>query len=298
MKTLQNFLIGKVDDNLFSVVMSVVYSAISASKASSVSCVTDFDSVNVYGEKQLALDILFDEIISSELSKNPLIGLIASEEMDGEHRISNGDYAVCYDPLDGSSLIDVNLSVGSIFGVYKTDTFIGVTGREQLCSFAFTYGPRTTLIFSCGEKTHLFELSCDDVFILLQENLSVSDGKMFAPGNMAVCQKNEKYFSLVNFWIKNGYKLRYSGGMVPDISQILIKGNGIFAYPADEINVSGKLRLLFECAPLSLLVENAGGASSNGKSSILDVECVSISQQTPIFIGSRLEVDRCEKYLV
>jgi fructose-1,6-bisphosphatase len=116
---------------------------------------------------------------------------------------------------------------------------------------------------------------------------------MFAPGNLRACSERKEYMDLMNFWCMEKYTLRYSGGMVPDINQILLKGKGIFSYPGYSEAPNGKLRLLFECAPMSYLMEQAGGAGSDGKIRILEKKVENIDQRTPIFIGSKAEVDRC-----
>ena len=252
---------------------------------------------NVFGEEQIVLDVMADKILHRKMEENPLVGLVASEEGDGEEKVGDGSYAVCYDPLDGSSLVDVNLSVGTIAGIYKRDTFIGAKGREQVAAIAAVYGPTTTLLLTLGSGVVQFILDESGYFVLRGEEYEVGEGKMFAPGNLRACKSREDYMNLVNYWIKEQYTLRYSGGMVPDVTQIIIKGKGIFAYPGYEEAPDGKLRLLFECAPLAFLMEQAGGDASDGKTKILDKEVVEVAQRTPIFIGSKREVERCEEYL-
>lgn len=255
-------------------------------------------STNVYGEEQLALDILTDKMVQDELKKNPNVGLLASEELPDEVKISDAPYAVCYDPLDGSSLVDVNLAVGSIFGIYKTNTFIGCKGDEMLASMIAVYGPRTTIVLTVKKGTVEFCLNEENEFVLTNDKIRIANKKkMFAPGNLRACRTEPKYKELMNYWMESEYTLRYSGGMVPDINQILIKGQGVFTYPGYIDAPSGKLRLLFECAPLSLLVEQAGGKSTNGKMRILDVTVNELSQRTPIFIGAEDEVLTAEKFL-
>ncbi|HEC20928.1 MAG TPA: fructose-1,6-bisphosphatase [Candidatus Peregrinibacteria bacterium] len=254
-------------------------------------------STNVYGEEQLALDVLSDKMIQDELKANPAVGLLASEEMDDELKIGDGEYAVCYDPLDGSSLVDVNLAVGSIFGIYKTGTFLGRKGDEMLASLVAVYGPRTTILLTVKKGVVEFGLKGGE-FVLTNENIRIiNDKKMFAPGNLRACKTEEGYVKLMEYWMKEQYTLRYSGGMVPDINQILLKGRGVFTYPGYAEMPEGKLRLLFECNPMSLLVEQAGGKATNGKERILELEAKEISQRTPIFIGAIEEVDLAEKYL-
>lgn len=252
---------------------------------------------NTSGEDQLKLDVISNDIVKEVLIDVDAVGLVASEEMEDEENIGEGEYAVIHDPLDGSSLLDVNLAVGSIFGVYKTKTFIGVTGREQKAAMLGVYGPRTAIFLTVGNGTHYFVLNGEGDFVLHRENVQVSEGKMFAPGNLRAAKSRSDYAELVNYWMMEQYTLRYSGGMVPDVGQILLKGKGIFSYPGYEDAPNGKLRLLYECAPMAFLMEEAGGAASNGKIPILDVEATELAQRTPIFIGSKDEVKRCEDTL-
>lgn len=259
-------------------------------------------TTNVFGEEQVALDVLSNQILIDELKKTSSVALLASEEMEDEMVVNeNGDYGVCFDPLDGSSLVDVNLSVGTIVGVYrlgKEQTFIGKKGREQVASVVAVYGPRTTLFVTVGRGVSEFTLNSDGEFVLSRENLKVAeDGKMFAPGNLRACKYRSEYLDLLNYWVTNEYTLRYSGGMVPDINQILLKGKGVFTYPGYKDQPNGKLRLLYECAPMAFLVEQAGGSATNGYINIQDIEITDAAQQTPIFIGSKKEVEIAESFL-
>jgi fructose-1,6-bisphosphatase I len=298
MKTLFDYLNErKVEESLFNVVRSMVEAVKEISAAIKFTDTGKANSKNIYGEEQLKLDVLSDKIVQDWMKKNPLVGLIASEELDDEMKLGNGEYAVCYDPLDGSSLVDVNLAVGSIFGVYKAKTFIGVKGENMICSMIAVYGPRTSIVLSVGQGTAEFVMNNAGEFLITHEKLTISEGKMFAPGNLRACSDRKEYLELMNFWCKEQYTLRYSGGMVPDINQILLKGKGVFSYPGYSEAPNGKLRLLFECAPMSYLVEQAGGASSDGKMRILEKKVEHIDQRTPIFIGSKGEVERCVKHL-
>ena len=121
---------------------------------------------------------------------------------------------------------------------------------------------------------------------------------MFAPGNLRATKFREDYVKLMDYWMREQYTLRYSGGMVPDINQILLKGKGVFTYPAYEETPQGKLRLLFECNPMSLLMEQAGGKSTDGEGKrVLEKELTEISQRTPILVGAKGEVEKAEEYL-
>jgi len=255
-------------------------------------------SQNVFGEDQLKLDVLADKIISQELEKSELAAIIASEEQEHAQKFPapRGKFGVSFDPLDGSSLVDANLAIGSIFGIWEGDKFIGTTGRKSMVASCYAvYGPRITLTIAIKDKgVHEFELTDVGEFVLTRDNIKVDpNSKYFAPGNMRATCGNEKYLQLIQGWIKECRTLRYSGGMVPDLHHILSKGEGIFSYPRDEKHPNGKLRLLFECAPFSLIFEEAGGASLNQDGqAILDTEITDIHQCTPIFVGSKNEVEK------
>lgn len=255
-------------------------------------------SQNVYGEKQLALDVQANEIVLDELKKSGLIGFAASEELENFLEFPSSGYSVVFDPLDGSSLVDVNFAVGSIFGIYTAGNSVGKTGDDQIAAAFAVYGPRTTLILTVKKGTHEFRLADDGNFYLTRENLRVAeDSKYFAPGNLRAAAEREDYLKLTNEWIKNGLTLRYSGGMVPDLNHILLKGNGIFTYPGYSKAPEGKLRLLFECNPMALLMEQAGGAATDGHQRILSKKITELHQRTPIYIGSKGTVEYVEDCL-
>ncbi len=292
-----DYLKSNTDEDLCSVMGTLEDAVKSISEKVRFADATKAGTKNSYGEEQLALDVLSDQMMQDECRQNDLIGLLASEELPEELKIGDGPYAIAYDPLDGSSLVDVNLAVGTIIGVYKTGAFVGVRGDEQVASLIATYGPRTSIVLTVKNGTHEFVMNADGEFRLANENIKVGDGKMFAPGNLRASAKRADYLELMNWWCKEQYTLRYSGGMVPDINQILLKGKGIFSYPGYEDAPNGKLRLLFECAPIALLMEQAGGAASDGKMRILDKVVEEIQQRTPIFVGSKTEVARCDDML-
>lgn len=264
--------------------------------------VGQLNTENVYGEQQMAFDVVANNIINEAMHENDYVSLLASEEMEDEQQIEGGDYGVVHDPLDGSSLIDVNLAVGSVFGIYyfgpdEEKTFIGKKGSDQVGSMIATYGPRTTVLLTVREGVVEFLLDKNGKFYLNQEDLVVEEGKMFAPGNLRATASNENYMKLVQYWMEQQYTLRYSGGMVPDVAQIILKGKGVFTYPGYEDAPDGKLRLLFECAPVALLMEEAGGSASDGKVRILEKEINSLEDRSPILVGSKEEVERAKEYL-
>lgn len=259
-------------------------------------------SSNLFGENQLALDVLSDQIIEENLMICRLVQSAMSEEKDepvvcqctSQEKTCKGEYSVAYDPLDGSSLVDSNLAIGSIFSILKGSEFIGKTGRDQAAALYILYGPRTTLVYTIGKGTHEFTLNDVGEFQLSNENMTLKEtAKHFAPGNLRAGNANEKYQALINHFMKEEYTLRYSGGMVPDINHMLSKGEGIFTYPANPPKYpQGKLRLLFECNPFSYIIEQAGGKASNGDIPIMDIEITEHHQRTPIYIGSKNEVDK------
>lgn len=286
------------DEGLRSVVLSLMDGVRQISAAVRLEYGGKVDTVNASGEQQIALDVLTDKLLTDVLRENHNVAVVASEEKEGEERLSEGgEFACAYDPLDGSSLVDVNLTVGTIIGVYKAQGFLGLIGDDQVASLMAVYGPRTTVLLTVRHGVKEFLLKEDGEFVLTGDGFKVGPGKMFAPGNLRACAFRVDYLELTNFWIKEQYKLRYSGGMVPDIYQIVLKGMGIFSYPGYGEEPNGKLRLLFECAPVALIMEEAYGAASDGEMRILEIKIEDYHQRTPIYIGSKEEVERCNKFL-
>ncbi len=303
MKTLEEFLKeADIPDDLLCVLSGLKDVIKGISEKVNTADTGKAGSTNVFGEEQLAMDIQANELLLQEARNNKAVGLMASEEMEDEIDCGSGAYGICADPLDGSSLMDVNLAVGTIIGIYDLSerddkTFMGVKGSDQVAALVAVYGPRTTILLTVRNGVKEFTLRSDGTFILTGENFKVGEGKMFAPGNLRACHESEDYLKLVNYWIFEKYTLRYSGGMVPDINQIILKGKGIFSYPGYSEAPEGKLRLLYECAPMAMLMEQAGGSASNGKKPILEIVAEKLDQRTPIFIGSAEEVKRCMEYL-
>jgi fructose-1,6-bisphosphatase I len=254
---------------------------------------------NLYGEEQLALDVLSDRIIRKRLVHSGVVCSIASEEMDEILMVrepSEELFSVAYDPLDGSSLVDVNLAVGTIVSIYSGgDLFL--PGRNQVAALYVLYGPRVTLVCSVGKGVHEFTMNHLMEFTLTRENITMQEsGNIYSPGG----QRN-KYGKGVENFVRyleaKGSKLRYSGGLVPDVNQVLLKGKGIFMYPALNGCPDGKLRLLYELNPMAFLMEQAGGAASNGRIPILDIKPESLDQRAPVFIGSPEDVSKAIEYV-
>ena len=254
---------------------------------------------NLYGEKQLALDVLADRILRKRLDHSRVVANMMSEEMDEIIPVSPdcaGKYSVAFDPLDGSSLVDVNLAVGTIVSIFEGCDLLQ-SGRNQVAALYVLYGPRTTLVYSTGNGVHEFALNTLMEYTLLQEDIKIEPkGNLYSPGG----QRNlytPGVEAFTNHLEDRGVKLRYSGGFVPDINQILLKGRGIFYYPHLQGLPQGKLRLLFELSPMAYLIEQAGGAASNGHQPILDLQPDQIHGRAPVFIGCKEDVALAEEFI-
>lgn len=241
---------------------------------------------NSSGETQLQLDIKCDMIIEEEFSHVASIHTIASEEKEKEVLLHcDGKYFIAYDPLDGSSLIDVNLSVGSIFGIYEN----GFAAKNMVASCYVVFGPRVEMVFAHNKaKLHLLQ---GKEFEFVKEIRLNEKGKLNAPGGT---QQNWKPYhkELVDSFFAEGYRLRYSGGMVPDLHQILLKGGGLFSYPATSDKPDGKLRKLFEVFPFAFVFKTAGGEAIDGQRDLMELECAHIHDTSPCFFGSSYEIQR------
>lgn len=254
---------------------------------------------NLYGEEQLALDVLSDRILRKRLLHSGVVANIVSEETDNIIPVSPdcvGKYSVAYDPLDGSSLVDVNLAVGTIVSIYEGCELLQ-PGRHQVAALYILYGPRTTLMMSTGKGVQEFAMNQLMEYNLNRENITVSpSGSIYSPGG----QRN-LYSAGTEGFVRHleekGAKLRYSGGLVPDINQILVKGKGIFLYPHLQGKPDGKLRLLYELNPMAFLMEQAGGAASTGRGRILDLQPQAIDQRAPVFIGCKEDVALAEQFI-
>jgi fructose-1,6-bisphosphatase I len=252
-------------------------------------------SSNTFGEEQLKLDVLSNKIIKEQLCESRLVASFASEEESENltELVTGAPFTLVFDPLDGSSLVDCNLAIGSIFGIYEAGSPLGKTPRDQVAALYLVYGPRTILVYSAGKGVHAFFLNEVGEFVLLQKNLTMRDEvKTYAPGNLRAVTDTPNYRKMMNTWMDEAHTLRYSGGMVPDIHHMLIKGAGIFTNIGGNKYPKGKLRLLFECGPFSYIMEQAGGGSSDGTQSILDVKIEDLDQRTPLIIGAAKEVQR------
>ena len=252
-------------------------------------------SQNSSGEEQLKLDVISDQIVIEELKNSGLVACCASEEQDDLIYFSaeRGKYTVAFDPLDGSSLVSANLTIGSIFGIWAGSELKGKKGNELMASAYAIYGPRVELVVALkGKGVFSFEMNDVGEFMLSEKDFQLKPTtKYFAPGNLRATAVNPKYLTLVEKYIAEARTLRYSGGMVPDLHHMLKKGEGIFTYPGCAKHPNGKLRLSFECAPFAMIFEEAGGAALDANGTrIMDLEIIDPHQRTTIFIGSKDEV--------
>ncbi len=253
---------------------------------------------NMFGEEQLALDRTSDDILKAQLQFSGFVRDYASEEQDSIVRIGKGDetYFITADPLDGSSLIDTNLSIGTIIGIHNGPIWGG--GRKTLVAAMYiTYGPLITMVYSAGKGTHEFVLNREGEYVLSQDNIRLKEkGSIYSLGGLRK-DWTPPHRAYVEDLEALGYKLRYSGGFVPDINQILIKKGGVFSYPALKDAPTGKLRLIFELQPMAYIFEQAGGKATDGLTDILEIKPESLEHRSPIYIGSAQEVEKARMYL-
>lgn len=247
---------------------------------------------NPSGEEQIGADVWADSLFFDAISPIQGIGGYASEERESVEDCGDG-YTIAIDPLDGSSNVASNNSVGTIIGVY--DAELPATGRELVASMMVLYGPYTTMTIAREESDEVQEY-------LLRDGHSERWGQFRLPDEPTVVglagkssQRSERFNAFADE-LEQELKLRYGGATVADLAQVLEYG-GLFGYPQTEKYPGGKLRVHFESAPLAHLVEGAGGGSSDGHQSILDVEPDDVHARTPTFLGNRELIDRVEETL-
>ena len=275
-------------------------------------------SENVQGEVQKKLDIIANEVLIEANEWGGHLAAMASEEMEGIYLVPNrypqGEYLLLFDPLDGSSNIDVNVSIGTIFSVLKkTEGHPGVTeddflqpGTKQVAAGYCIYGPQTTLVLTVGDGVAMFTLDREQgSFVLTKENVTIpADTKEFAinMSNMRHWAPPVKRYVDECLAGKEGprgkdFNMRWVASMVADVHRILTRG-GVFMYPWDKRDPDkpGKLRLLYEANPMGWLVEQAGGAATNGHGRILDITPTKLHERVSVILGSKNEVERITAY--
>ena len=250
------------------------------------------DSENSSGEDQLKLDVQSDIIIEKAFASVDVVKNLVSEEKEGVLELNEeGKYTICYDPLDGSSLVDVNLSVGSIFGIYE-----GALQASNLVASAYVvYGPRIELMIATKGNAPVLSRVIDGVFKEIGSISMGEKGKLNAPGGT---QQNwcDYHKTFIDELFAEGYRLRYSGGMVPDLHQIMLKGGGLFSYPGTSDKPHGKLRQLFEIIPFAFMYEQAGGQAINNKGMrLMELVPAHPHDTSPCFFGSNYEIEALKK---
>jgi len=275
-------------------------------------------SENVQGEIQKKLDIISNEILLQANEWGGHLAAMASEEMEGIHPIPNrypmGEYMLLFDPLDGSSNIEVNVSIGTIFSVLKapegmvtpSEQDFMQPGTMQVAAGYAVYGPQTMLVLTTGNGVHCFTLDREmGSWVMTQRDVKIPE----ETSEFAINASNarhwyppmQRYFNELQEG-KAGprgrdFNMRWVASMVADVHRILTRG-GIFIYPADVRDPSkpGKLRLMYEANPMAMIVEQAGGAATDGKGRILDIQPHALHQRVPVFLGSKNEVELVTRY--
>ncbi len=275
-------------------------------------------SINIQGEAQKKLDVLSNEILLEANAWGGHLAALASEEMDHSQPIPDvyprGNYLLLFDPLDGSSNIDVNVSVGTIFSVLRSPEGVDRPGDEhflqpgtaQVAAGYCVYGPQTTLVLTVGHGTHAFTLDREiGSFTLTTRGIRIPEETK----EFAVNMSNQRFWeppmqAYVGDLLKGkegprgkDFNMRWVASMVADVHRIMTRG-GIFSYPLDSkcAPKGGKLRLMYEANPMSFLVEQAGGAASTGRQRMLEVQPTGLHQRVPVFLGSKQEVETAVRY--
>jgi fructose-1,6-bisphosphatase I len=271
----------------------------------------DHGHANVHGEAQQKLDVIANEILMTCLGNRPAIAVVASEEDDQPTLLRSaadgGKYCVVFDPLDGSSNLDVSVGVGTIFSILRNDPAIpGAVeslcqpGSQQVAAGYVLYGSSTVFVLTTGRGVDMFVLDPSiGSFVLVKSQIQMpAAGKIYSV-NEANRETFPAGFGRYLDWAhKNGYSSRYIGSMVADVHRTLLKG-GVFLYPPTKKNPEGKLRLMYEANPIAMIMEQAGGKATTGSAAgrILDIMPTGIHQRTSVVLGSRDEVDHVARHL-
>jgi fructose-1,6-bisphosphatase I len=267
--------------------------------------------VNVQGETVKKMDVYANEVFISVFKQSGLVCRLASEEMEKPYYIPEncpiGRYTLLYDPIDGSSNIDININVGSIFSIRQQEgedldgkaQDLLQHGRKQIAAGYILYGPSTVLVYSIGRGVHAFTLDPSlGEFILSNEEIRIPEhGPIYSTNEGNFWQWDESIRDYIRYMHRHdGYTARYSGALVGDFHRILFQG-GVFLYPGTVKKPEGKLRLLYETAPLAFLIEQAGGSASTGTQPLLDVVPQKLHERTPLVIGSKENVALVESFI-
>lgn len=306
--SLSQYLEQDANVSLAAVVSALARASVSINEKVRVAGLNDVVGVagttNVQGETVQKLDLLANDFIIEELRKTSSCAALVSEETDAVLPIhDSGEYVVAVDPLDGSSNIDIAAPIGTIFAVWKrksaggtvTDADFLQQGKDVAAAGYVLFGSSTILMLSVGKGTHAFTLAANGEYIRSHASLHIKkEGKIYSinQGNIHQFDEGIKSFIKCSCEHETPLALRYIGSMVGDMHRTILKG-GVFMYPAGKKSKKGKLRLLYECIPMSFLVTQAGGIASNGSISILEIQPKEIHERSPIFIGSEKTVEQC-----
>jgi fructose-1,6-bisphosphatase I len=268
--------------------------------------------MNVQGESVKKMDIYANEVFISVFKQSGLVCRLASEEMEKPYYIPEncpiGRYTLLYDPIDGSSNVDINLNIGSIFSLRQqqgndfnqdAEDLLQENGRKQIAAGYVLYGPSTMLVYSLGKGVHSFILDPSlGEFILAEENIKIPDrGPIYSVNEGNYWQWEESIREYIRYVHRHeGYTSRYSGALVGDFHRILMQG-GVFLYPGTVKKPEGKLRLLYESAPLAFLAEQANGKASTGVQPILDIVPNKLHARCPLIVGSKEDVQLVESFI-
>ncbi len=271
--------------------------------------------INVQGESQQKLDVYADETFFRINDHTGRLCAMVSEEREEiitiPERFKKGSYVLVFDPLDGSSNIDVNVSIGTIFGIYRCRDWdrrgrledVLQPGRQLVGAGYVLYGASTMLVYSTGQGVHGFTLNPElGEFLLSHENIRLPDPPAYFSLNSSYFHKWSPGVQRYLRWLQGeegdppNLSARYIGSLVADFHRNLLRG-GVYCYPGEINRPSGKMRLLYEAAPLAFLIEQAGGYASDGRQPILDIMPEDIHQRTPLFIGNRALVEKAEQYI-
>lgn len=285
-------------------------------RAGLIDILGEHGDVNVQGEVQQKLDVYSNEVLIQCLSARESIGVLASEENEQPLLVHKGSenaaYAVVFDPLDGSSNIDVNVSVGTTFSILRRPEGVSLDspedwvlqpGSKTIAAGYVVYGSSTILVYSVGSGVHGFTLDPSvGAFILSHPNMRMPDQGKYYSVNEAYRESFPVRYGEYIDRLRSGvlghkYASRYIGSMVADFHRTLLKG-GVFLYPPTDSNPEGKLRLLYEANPVAFLAEQAGGMAIDGSRRVLDIQPDSIHQRCPLVVGSRVELADFERFVV
>jgi fructose-1,6-bisphosphatase I len=306
---------GELSNLLYDIALAAKIISGNVRRAGLVDVLGSVGRTNVQGETQQKLDVLANETIKQSFAWTGRVCVMASEEEDGAiptpTEYHPGKYVMLFDPLDGSSNIDVNVSIGTIFSIHRRVSRSGPgvlkdllqAGRKQVAAGYIIYGSSTVMVYTSGHGVHCFTLDPTiGEFLLLNPDITTSaSGKYYSVNESNYPEWTPGYRRAVDT-LKgadgkgNGKNARYIGSLVADFHRNLVAG-GVFLYPGDQRSPKGKLRLLYECAPLAYIAEQAGGAASDGVRPILDIVPTELHQRTPLVIGSRDDVALVERTL-